>query len=141
MNKTLLTIAALLVASGLILSACASAGAAGSLAGSSWKLLSYGPSQNPTAAATDTPTNVDFGRDGTVSGNVGCNSFSGKFQVQNGAITFSQMISTMMGCQEPQMTQETIALKVMSGTARFELQGSTLVIYAADGVNAITLSK
>jgi heat shock protein HslJ len=141
MNKITLTILTLFVVSGLILSACASQGASAGLAGTSWKLVSYGPSGNQTPAAPGVETNMDFGKDGTVSGNLGCNAFSGNYQVKNGNIVFSQMISTMMACLGPQMTQEGIAFKVMTGTVHFIVAGNTLTIYAASGANAIIFSK
>ena len=141
MNRIALIILTLLLASGLILSGCASQGSPVSLAGTSWKLVSYGPSGNQTPAAPGIQTNLDFGRDGTLNGNLGCNSFSGNYQVANDKIIFSQMISTMMACVGPQMTQEDIGLKIMNGTIRFALAGKLLTIYAATGDTAITFSK
>ena len=141
MKKITIFLFNLLIASSLILSACASTGTSEGLAGTSWKLVSYGPTQNQTAAAPGIQTNLDFGTDGTVNGNVGCNSFSGNFQVNNGNVTFSRMLSTMMACQEPRMTQERVTLQVMSGTVHFQLQGNTLTIYDASGSNIIKLSK
>jgi heat shock protein HslJ len=46
-----------------------------------------------------------------------------------------------MACQGPQMDQERAVLQVMNGTVSFQLQGNSLVIQAADGADAITLSK
>jgi heat shock protein HslJ len=141
MNKISLTGLALLVVSGLILSACAAQGTSASLAGTSWKLVSYGPAGNQTSAAPGIETHLDFSRDGTVSGNLGCNSFSGNYEVKNGNLIFSQMISTMMACQEPQMTQETTALQVMNGTVPFQLTGNSLKIFDVSDVNAIEFTK
>jgi heat shock protein HslJ len=141
MNKTTLPILALLVISGLILSACGSTGSPASLAGSSWNLVSYGPGKGQIPAASGIETHVDFGGDGRVSGSVGCNSFSGDYKVKNGSIIFGQIMSTMMACAEPQMTQESTALQVMTGTVRFQLEDDTLILYAAGGDSAITLSK
>ncbi len=141
MYKTYLIVLTLLIVSGLILSACVSQGNSSGLAGTSWKLVSYGPAGNQAPAAPGVETSLVFGRDGTVSGNLGCNSFSGNFQVTNGNIVFSQMISTMMACLGPQMTQELIALKIMNGTVRYTVASNTLTIYAASGGNAITFSK
>jgi heat shock protein HslJ len=141
MKKISLTILALLVTSGLILSACASPASSASLPGTSWKLVSYGPAGNQTPAASGIDTNLDFGTDGTVNGNLGCNSFSGNYQVSNGKITFSMMISTMMACVGPQMTQEDIGLKIMNGKVRYTLADNHLTMVAASGDNAITFSK
>jgi heat shock protein HslJ len=141
MNKITLIILTLLVASGLLLSACASQGTPASLTGTSWKLVSYGPFGNQTPATSGIDTNLDFGKDGTVNGNLGCNSFSGNYQVTNGRIVFSMMISTMMACPGPQMSQEGIGLKIMNGTVRYTIAGNQLTIYSASGDNAITFLK
>ena len=141
MNKIPLICLTLLVISGLILSACAKQGTSAGLAATSWKLVSYGPARNQTAASPGVETKLNFATDGTISGNLGCNAFSGDYEVKNDNIVFSQMISTMMACTEPLMTQETTALQVMAGTVHFELAGSTLTIYAESGDSAITLSN
>ncbi len=44
----------------------------------------------------------------------------------------------MMACQVSQIDQERMTMKVMDGKVRFQLQGNTLVIQAADSVTAIT---
>ena len=141
MNKLPLIFITLVVIAGLILSACASQGTSAGLTGTSWKLVSYGPVGKQTPAAAGIQTSLDFGKDGRVSGNMGCNSFGGNYQVRGGNIVFSQIVSTMMACQGPQMDQEGATLKVMNGTAHFQLDGNMLTIYAASGDNAITLSR
>jgi len=141
MNKITLTVITILAASGLLLSACASQGATASLPGTSWKLISYGPAVNQTPAASGVDTNLDFGKDGAVNGNLGCNSFSGNYQVTGGNIEFSMMISTMMACQGPGFTQEGVGLKIMNGMVRYTVAGNKLTLYAASGGNAVTFSK
>jgi heat shock protein HslJ len=141
MKKISLAVIVLLVALGLILSACASQAASGSLPGTSWKLVSYGPAGNQTLAASGIDTNLDFGTDGTVNGNLGCNSFLGNFQVTNGNIVFTMMISTMMACPGPGFTQERVGLKIMNGTVRYSVAGNKLTMVAASGDNVITFSK
>jgi heat shock protein HslJ len=141
MKKIALIALTLLVASGLILSACTSQRPPASLAGTSWKLVSYGPAGNQTLAASGINTNLDFGKDGKVNGNLGCNSFSGNYQVTGGNIGFSMMISTMMACVGPQMAQEDAGRNIMDGTVRYSLAGNKLMLVTASGANAIILSK
>jgi heat shock protein HslJ len=111
------------------------------LKGTSWKLISYGPVGKQTPAAVGIETSLEFNAAGEVDGNLGCNSFSGNYVMKGGNVIFSQIISTMMACLGPQMDQERLALKVMNDMVRYQVQGNTLVIYGADGVNAITFSK
>ena len=141
MNKFTKTIFIFSFVLGAILTACAVGGTSVDLKGTSWRLVSYGPVGNQAPAAAGISTSLDFGTDGTVSGNMGCNSFGGNFEVKNGKLVFSQMISTMMACLGPQMAQEDAALKVMNGTVRFQVEGSMLTIFDASGANVITLSK
>lgn len=141
MNKPALTILTLLITLGLFLSSCGSQISPASLPGTSWKLVSYGPIGNQTPAASGIDTNLDFGKDGTVNGNLGCNSFGGNYQVKGANIVFSMMISTMMACPGPGFTQEGIGLKIMNGTVRYTLAADQLTLYAASGGKTITFSR
>ena len=141
MIKNILTFITLVVASELILSACAAQGSSPGLKAISWRLVSYGPPAHQILAAAGIQTNVDFYKHGTVDGNVGCNSFSGNYEVKSGNIVFSMILSTMMACHGSQMDQERVPLKVLTSTVRYQVQGNSLVIYAADGASSITLSK
>ena len=84
---------------------------------------------------------MQFNLDGQVSGSFGCNQFSGRYRVNGGKITFEQIISTLMACQEAQMSQESTGYQVLTGTATFELDGNNLVIYDVSGENAIHLTQ
>jgi heat shock protein HslJ len=141
MNKVALTIITILLATGLTLSACASPTTSASLSGTSWVLVSYGRAGSQTPAASGIRTSLIFGADGQVSGSLGCNGFSGNYQVNDGKLDFGPLASTMMACQEPQMTQESSAFLVLTGTVRFTLDGSTLTIFDTSGANALTLSR
>ena len=140
MNKITFTIITILAATGLVLSACASLGNPAGLAGTSWKLVSYGSAGNLTPAAQGVETSLIFGPDGQASGNLGCNGFSGGYEEKGGNIVFGPLASTLMACPEPRMTQEGTAFQVLTGTVNFELAGNTLTIYGASGAIFITLS-
>ncbi len=146
MNRFPLMLIALLTAGALLLSACGTGSGSGSLAaslaGTSWKLVSYGPVSSPVNAVTDVETSLVFGTDGTVGGSLGCNSFGGKYEEKDGSVTFSEIISTMMACtDESRMAQEQAAFKVLNGSDTYTIQGETLTILDAAGENALTLSS
>ena len=82
------------VLAGILLSAC-SGGTSASLT-RTWKLVSYGSPDNLTPVAADVDTSIIFGEDGTISGNVGCNSFGGDYKVDGDKITFGPISSTLM---------------------------------------------
>jgi heat shock protein HslJ len=141
LRKILLVIIPLLVSSALLLTACSSDSASSNLAGTSWKLVSYGPADDQTPAAGDVETSLDFGKDGKVSGRLGCNQFSGDYSLKDGKIVFGMIAATLMACPEPQMTQEGTAFQVMNGTVGYEINGKTLTISAADNTVILTLSS
>ena len=122
----------------LILTAC-SGGNSASLEGA-WKLVSYGDPANPTAAAPDVDTSVEF-KDGQVTGNVGCNSFGGKYEVDGNEVTFSEVMSTLMFCEGPVGDQETATLNVLRETATFALNGDTLSITSQDSSTVVVLAR
>ena len=130
MKKTPLLLTILIVAA-LTLSAC---GSNASLKDTTWKLVSYGKSaSDQTPAVADINANVTFGADGQVNGNMGCNSFSGSYELKGDKIVFGPIMSTMMACQGPGMDQEAAAFNVLHDTVTASLNGSTLTLTGPDG--------
>ena len=115
----------LLLLAGLMLAACTSQ--ENSLKGS-WSFTAYGPESSTNPAVTDNQATITFNDDGTLSGNSGCNSFGGEYKVEEGQVTFNQLVSTLMACSDPLMSQEGSVFKVLDGTASFEIKGDTLTI-------------
>jgi len=122
----------------LILTAC-SGGGSTSIAGT-WSLVSYGDAASQTPAAPDVDTSIEF-KDGQMSGNVGCNSFGGKYEVDGETVKFSEVMSTLMFCEGPVGDQETTSLNVLRETATFVLDGEQLTIKSADGNASIVLAR
>jgi heat shock protein HslJ/uncharacterized lipoprotein YbaY len=60
----------------------------------------------------------------TVSGNGGCNRFSGSYSLNGDRLTFSQVMSTMMACVAP--NPETPFRRAISATRRWRIDGQTL---------------
>jgi len=146
MKRNPLMLIALLVVPSLLLSACGTGAGSGSitasLAGTSWKLVSYGPVSSPVSAVPGVETSLIFGADGQVSGSLGCNSFGGKYEEKDGSVTFSEVISTMMACTDgSRMAQEQSAFRLLNGTDTYTLKGETLTLLDAAGENALSLSS
>jgi heat shock protein HslJ len=123
----------------MLLAAC-SASSPESLQGR-WQLVSHGPASSQVAAAEDVEAFIEFGADGQLSGNVGCNGFGGDYQVEGNTITFGAIISTKMFCEGPVGEQEATTLAVLSESATFSLAGDTLTITSADGNSVILLER
>ena len=122
----------------LILAACAGGNSA-SIEGT-WRLVSYGSATEQTPAAADIDTSIEF-KDGQVGGNVGCNGFGGKYEVEGDAFIFSEVVSTLMFCEGPAGDQELATLAVLRETATYVLDGDTLTIISADGNTAVGLAR
>ena len=122
-----------------ILSAC-TGGTSASITGR-WELVSHGSVSSQTPAAPDVDTSIEFGSDGALSGNVGCNGFGGDYEVGGDTITFRSVVSTLMFCEGPVGEQEAATLAVFQGSAKFVLDGNTLTITSSDGNSVIVLAR
>jgi heat shock protein HslJ len=60
---------------------------------------------------------LDFGEQMHVSGNSGCNRFSGRASLHDGYIRFGQLISTLMSCSPAQNEIEYIIQQVLAGSS------------------------
>ncbi len=84
------------------------------------------------AAGTD-PT-ATFDAAGTVSGDAGCNQFSGPAVVDGTSIAIGPLASTKMACADPAASeQETAYLAALEAATTVQIQGSTLELRDADG--------
>ncbi len=129
MKKYLLTLAVI----GLLIAACSPKDSATSLVGA-WKLVSYGSAASPTPAVPDTDAGLTFNEDGTVTGNSGCNGLGGDYTLEDDQITFGQIVSTLMACDDPRMAQEDAVHRVLTETATYKIDGNTLTLTNNDVV-------
>jgi heat shock protein HslJ len=139
MKKTPLFLISLFILAGLTLAACASVDV--SLAGTSWKLVSFGPKDSPTPALADAAATLTFDKDGKLNGNGGCNNFFGDYKVSGSQVTFGAVGATMMACVEPIMQQESAVVQVLAGTADAKIDGDTLTIVSSDGASVLVFKK
>jgi heat shock protein HslJ len=137
MKKIILVI----ILTSLALAACGSAGGSAALAGTTWKLVSYGSASNPTPAVSDAKTALTFDKDGKLSGNVGCNSISGDYTLNGEQVNFGAVVTTLMACADPLMQQESAVLKMFSGTVKYTVTSGQLTLTSADGATAVTFEQ
>jgi heat shock protein HslJ len=93
-----------------------------------WTLTAYGPTDAVSPAVEDAQAALTFNEDGTVAGNSGCNGFSGDYTVEGNQITFGQIVSTLMACDDARMAQEEAVHRVLTETATFGIDGNTLTL-------------
>ena len=124
------TINALTLITWVVVTLVACGGTSGDpLNGSTWKLYSIGK-YSPIAGSKIT---IRF-EDGQASGNSGCNSYGGEYQVNGDKINFQELESTLMACMDPAvMGQETTFMQFLGEAQRIEIVGGQLQIFRSDG--------
>ena len=114
------------------------------LAGTSWQVIGYNNGkQAVTSVIAGTEMYIDFGKDGTVSGGAGCNTFSGPYTVNGNQITIGPLASTMMACGDPPgiMDQEQQFLAALGTAATYQIEGNVLELRTSDGALAADFNK
>ncbi|MFD3983600.1 META domain-containing protein [Streptomyces griseus] len=110
---------------------------AADLVGTRWTVTTLLDGKTATTVPADLPEerspHLTFADDGTVRGNSGCNSFSGKAAVKGSTIVFGSTAGTRKMCPEAEMTVERAVLAALSGPATYTIKGSTLTLTADDG--------
>jgi heat shock protein HslJ len=129
----------ILLSLSLLITACAS-GKSATLAGT-WKLTAYGPKDSPSPAVPDADATLSFGNDGSVSGSGGCNSLGGTYETDGSQITFNEITSTLMACDDARMAQESAVTQVLAGTAEYAIDGNTLTLTSDDMVLVFTAAN
>lgn len=105
------------------------------LTGTSWKVtgLVSGSTASSLPPGTENKAHFTFAKDGSVEGNLGCNSFHGKAEVSGSKLTFGPLTSTRKMCAGPEMELERALLGVLEGTATYEIDHRTLSVKAESG--------
>lgn len=86
------------------------------LGGTRWTIVGI-DGTTPDRAAE--PLSVEFGVDGRVSGNSGCNSFSGPYIRDEDTLRIGELLSTRRACVDPvRQRQETRILSILQGDAK-----------------------
>jgi heat shock protein HslJ len=132
----------------LLLAACTSkapqAGSGTGLAGTSWVVTGYDDgSQNVSVVLAGTKLTADFGEDGTLTGNSGCNDYNGPYKVTGNQIGIGPLSSTRKACSDPAgiMEQEAQYLAALENAEVFVVDGNTLELREVDGTVMAKLAK
>jgi heat shock protein HslJ len=121
-----LKIAAVISILAIALSACVRSNST-ELEGTAWVLTALGENR----PIEGTQLTIAF-EDDQVSGNTGCNLFSGSYKVDGDAIEFDGLSWTERGCMDPEgvMEQEQTYMGLLGVVQRFELDGDELQLFA-----------
>jgi copper homeostasis protein (lipoprotein) len=95
-----------------------------------WTLVAVGG--QPVAGDTSRRPGFRLSADGRkVQGQAGCNRMGGTYELQGQSLKFGPLITTKMAC--PAMQTEQAFLKALDATTRYEIVGSNLTLFGADG--------
>ncbi len=86
-----------------------------------WSLAGITKNNAALTPASGVTTTATFGSDGKLSGNGGCNQYSGTYVLTgSSAIAVSPLATTRMMCPDPAMSQETSYLGILQNAAKWE---------------------
>jgi len=107
------------------------------LPGSLWNVLMYNNGKEAVVSVIlGSEITANFGEDGQLTGNAGCNSYSAAYEIDGDKITIGPAITTRMACGEPEgvMEQETayLAALEMASSYQFENQ-ERLILLDSEG--------
>lgn len=109
------------------------------LSGVTWMLVSYGDSDNLTAAVEDKHTTLVFDdKEMTVSGTGGVNSYGGDYAIDGDKITFTKVFRTLMAGFGPIQAQEDVFFRILEAADAYSLDGNQLTITGTEGVLVFT---
>ena len=99
------------------------------LAGSEWGL-----------EGQDAPF-VQFGSNGEMNGNGGCNNFGGSYELNGERLIIGPIMSTKKGCFGDVMKQETAFFKALQKAHRIDATHLKLIIYDAEDNELLSLIR
>ena len=114
------------------------------LSGTSWQVISYNNGKQAVVSVTlGTELTAEFGEDGELKGNAGCNDYFGPYETDANAISMGPLGATRKACPEPEgvMEQETLYLQALESAATYSIDGNKMEMRTADGAMAANFQK
>ena len=101
----------------------------------SWQATGFLRGDAVTSPIAGTEITATFSDEGELTGSAGCNTYSGTYTTDGGAIEISTPAATRKLCPEPEgvMEQETAFLEALPTATRFRVDGKTLQLTREDG--------
>jgi heat shock protein HslJ len=113
------------------------------LSNTAWQVTGYNNGRGALVSPlTNTTLTTRFSAD-QISGNSGCNEYSGAYWVSGSNITVGALVSTMMACGDPPgvMEQEAEFQAALSSAVTFQFDGNQLTLRRGDGAMAVTFIR
>ena len=114
------------------------------LSGTEWLLTGYNNGADGFVTVLEgTAVTASFGEDGQISGNAGCNSYSGAYVVTGNAISIGPLAMTEMYCMDPEgvMAQESAYLAAIEAAASYRVGPDDLTLMDTDGTRMAVFER
>jgi heat shock protein HslJ len=113
-----------------------------SLEGSSWQVLSYNNGKGGvTSLIIGTEITANFGEDGLLAGNAGCNGYSADYETDGNNISIGPAVSTEMACLDIEGVMEQRYLAALGTAASYKIDGLNMEMRTADGALVATFQR
>lgn len=116
-----------------------------SLADTSWKALSYNNGKQAVVSViSGSELTVAFDAVGRISGNAGCNAFTGSYKLEDGGkIAIGPLATTRKLCNAPEgvMEQEAQFIAALEQAATYRIEGDRLQLRTAEGATAANFQR
>jgi len=115
-----------------------------SLGDSSWQVISYNNGKEAVVSVIiGTEITANFGEDGQLTGNAGCNNYSTKYETQGDNISIETAEFTEMACLEPEgvMEQEQLYLAALETADTYKIEGMTMEMRTSKGSRVATFQR
>ncbi|MEQ1921693.1 MAG: META domain-containing protein [Pyrinomonadaceae bacterium] len=93
-----------------------------------WRLASYNFEQKIAFPIDQSEVTLNISPDGKLGGKTGCNVYGGSYDVIRGKLKITDIISTMMACEEPSLQFERLFTGTLLGAREFTYKDGTLTI-------------
>jgi heat shock protein HslJ len=108
------------------------------LGGTSWDVIGYNNGkQAVTSVLAGTTLTADFGKDGKLSGNSGCNTYNGTYTTTGNQIKIGPLATTRMACPQEIMDQETQYLAALQSADKYRIEGTGMELRTKDDALAV----
>ena len=98
----------------------------------SWQLEEYNFAGTVEHALPGSSSTLVVKTDGKLGGSSGCNSYGGSYATEKGKLKISDIIHTMMACEEPTPQFESSFFSVMTSATSAKVKANTLTLTDKD---------
>lgn len=93
-----------------------------------------------TSLLPDTTVTATFGKDETVTGGSGCNTYNAPYTTDGDSITIGGLLSTEMACGADVMAQEVEYRAALGRVTNYEIEGESLRLTDKDGALQVSFT-